>query len=68
MVTLDFLALCAYFVAPLLFVWQLAAQQLRPLLPQALPAAVRTYACVRICMCCLYVYVCISMRMVVARA
>jgi hypothetical protein len=42
MVTLDFLALCAYFVAPGLFVWQMAAQQIKPYLPQALPAAVRT--------------------------
>lgn len=41
MVTLDFLALCAYFIAPLLFVYYLAAQQARDTLPASLPAVVR---------------------------
>lgn len=41
MVTLDFLALCAYFIAPLLFVYYLAAQQAKEILPSAsLPAVV----------------------------
>ena len=33
MVTLDFLALLAYFVGPLLFVWYLGFEQLLPFLP-----------------------------------
>ncbi len=40
MVTLDFLALCGYFVAPLLFVAYLGLQQLLPALPALVPAAV----------------------------